>query len=293
MTAWQPHLAFPNGLGHTWPLVARDFPIAVCWAHKSANTTMLKWFLFHTQLLDRATAEYPDQFHSFWYAYSSAQPDYAEQCFRALAGPVRKLTVKVIRDPAHRVVSGFLHFVRDPAVGFRYTWADFRRWKRATGRGTEATATFVEFLRFLLDRRAAGEPIDVHVCPQWNLMQDPFVLQHIPLEELSTSLRRLEQLCGLRESPLEALSQSPHHYPSANDRPWPPDASSLPLDNKRLRALGTPSGEALLDDVTLPLIHEAFAVDYAAYSSFYKPKAHQAESAPDFQTSGRRFRRAA
>ncbi len=81
MTAWQPHLSFPNGLGHLWPRFARDFPIAVCWAHKSANTTMLEWFLFHWSLfhagfLDRATAEYPDQFHLFWHAHASAQPNH-------------------------------------------------------------------------------------------------------------------------------------------------------------------------------------------------------------------------
>jgi hypothetical protein len=271
MTAWQPHLAFPNGLGHTWPLVARDFPIAVCWAHKSANTTMLKWFLFHTGLLDRATAEYPDQFHLFWYAHSSAQPDYAEQCFRALAGPVRKLTVKVIRDPAHRVVSGFLHFVRDPKVGFRDTWANFLAWKRATGRGTAATATFVEFLRFVLDARDAGKLVDVHAQPQWNPLQDPYVRLHIPLEDLASHLHHLEQLCGLRTSPLDRLSRSPHHSPPVKGRPWPPHASSLPLDKQRLRSLGTPNGDTLLDEITRPLIRDAFAIDYTAYARFYAP----------------------
>jgi hypothetical protein len=291
MTAWQPHLAFPNGLGHTWPLVVRDFPIAVCWTHKSANTTMLKWFLFHTQLLDRATAEYPDQFHLFWYAYSSAQPDYAEQCFRALAGPVRKLTVKVIRDPARRAVSGFLHFVRDPKAGFRDTWADFMAWKRATGRGTAATATFVEFLRFVLDARDAGKMVDVHAQPQWNPLQDPYVRLHIPLEDLASHLHRLEHLCGLRTSPLDLLSRSPHHSPPAKGRPWPPHASSLPLDKKRLRSLGTPNSDTLLDEITRPLIRDAFTIDYVAYARFYAPVKDTAEQS--LLPSGYELRRAA
>ena len=279
MTAWQPHLAFPHGLGNTWPLVARDFPIAMCWTHKSANTTMLKWLLFHTRLLDEATAKYPDRFHLFWHAYTSAQPDYAEQCHHALAGPVRKLTIKVIRDPARRVISGFLHFVRDPKAGFRETWVEFMDWKRATGRSTEPTASFVDFLRFILDTRDAGKPVDLHARPQWNPFQDPFVRQHIPLEELSTSLRRLERLCGLCESPLEALSVSPHHCPPAGGRPWPADASSLPLDNDRLRILGAPNPDALLDAATLPLIHDAFAADYAAYARFYGTASTAPESA--------------
>jgi hypothetical protein len=293
MTIWQPSQEFPHGLGNTWPLVVRNFPIVICWTHKSANTTMLKWFLYHTQLLGRATAEYPDRLHLFWHAYASAQPDYAEQCFRALAGPVRKLTVKVIRDPAHRAVSGFLHFVRDPKAGFRDTWADFIAWKRATGRSAEATATFIDFLQFILDTRDAGKPVDLHARPQWNPAQDPYVRLHIPLEDLSSHLHRLEHLCGLRTSPLDRLSRSPHHSPPAKGRPWPPHASSLPLDKKRLCTLGAPDGGALLDDVTLPLIHDAFAADYAAYAAFYGNPSHQAESTDECRANGRTFGQAA
>jgi hypothetical protein len=76
MTACQPHLSFSNGLGHIWLWFARDFPIAVCWAHTSVKTTMLEWCLFHAGFLDRATAQYPHQFHLFWHAHASAQPDH-------------------------------------------------------------------------------------------------------------------------------------------------------------------------------------------------------------------------
>ncbi len=269
MTAWQPHLAFPNGLGTTCPLVERDFPIAVCWAHKSANTTMLKWFLFQTGLLEQAEREYPDQMHLFWYAHTSAQSDFADRVFRALAGPVRKLTVKVIRDPAHRAVSSFLHFVRDPEKGFRETWNQFVEWKRVTGRGVAATATFVEFLSFIRDTTAAGTLHDPHLQCQWNAAQDPCVMQHIPLEELGPRLRALEQLCGLRESPLDALSRSPHHSPPAGRRPWPANAAGMPLDRRSLKSLGGPPAGALLDATTRALVSKAFAEDYAAYDRFY------------------------
>ena len=269
MTAWQPHLAFPNGLGTTCPLVSRDFPIAVCWSHKSANTTMLKWFLFQTGLLEQADRDYPNQMHLFWYAHTSAQRDFAEQVFRALAGPARKLTVKVIRDPAQRAVSSFLHFVRDPKKGFRDTWSQFLDWKRFTGRDTAAEATFFHFLRFILDTTAAGTLHDPHLQPQWNAAQDPCVLQHIPLEELGPRLHALEQLCGLRESPLDALSQSPHHSPPRGQGSWPAHAADMPLDSTLLHRLGGPPVESFLDVTTRPLISEAFAEDYAAYDRFY------------------------
>lgn len=269
MTAWQPHLAFPNGLGAAWPLVARDFPIAVCWAHKSANTTMLKWFLFQTGLLEQAEREYPDQMHLFWHAHITARPDYGEQCFEALAGPIRRLTVKVVRDPAHRAVSSFIHFIRDPDVVFHNTWADFLDWKRAEGLAPTPDASFTQFLRFVRDSRADGAPLDHHLQPQWNQAQDPFVMQHIPLEELGPRLRALEQLCGLRESPLDALSRSPHHSPPAGRRPWPANAAGMPLDRRSLKSLGGPPAGALLDATTRALVSKAFAEDYAAYDRFY------------------------
>lgn len=269
MTAWQAHLAFPDSLGVTWPLVSHDFPVAVCWTHKAANTTMLKWFLFQLGLLDRAQAEYPDQMHLFWYALSSAQPDYADQCFRALAGPVRKLTVKVVRDPALRAVSGFLHFVRDPTHGFRETWSEFLAWKWSRGREATSTATFVDFLQFILDATAAGTLHDPHLQPQWNAAQDPFIIQHLPLEDLAPRLHRLEHLCGLKTAPLAALSESPHHSPAERCQRWPREAARLPLDPDRLESLGTPRYEALLDASTLALIGRAYAADYAAYAAFY------------------------
>jgi hypothetical protein len=269
MTPWQPSLAFPNSLGVTWPLVSPGFPIAVCWAHKSANTTMLKWFLFQIGLLERAQAEYPDQLHLFWHAHSSAQPNYADQCFRALAGPVRKLTVKVVRDPARRAVSGFLHFVRDPIDGFRETWRDFLAWKWSRGRSAAPTATFVDFLHFIIDTSAAGRLHDPHFQPQWSAAQDPFIIQHLPLEDLAAGLHELEQLCGVKASPLAALSESLHHSPPERGNRWPREAARLPLDADRLKSLGTPRYELLLDASTLALIGQAFAADYAAYAKLY------------------------
>jgi hypothetical protein len=230
---------------------------------------MLKWFLFQTGLLEQAEAEYPDHPHLFWHAHITARPDYGEQCFGALAGPIRRLTVKVVRDPAHRAVSSFIHFIRDPDVVFHDTWADFLDWKRAEGLAPTPDASFTQFLRFVRDSRADGAPLDHHLQPQWNQAQDPFVMQHIPLEELGPRLHTLERLCGLRESTLDALSQSPHHSPPAGQRPWPGDAADMPLDHMLLGSLSAPPTGVLLDATTRPLISEAFAEDYAAYDRFY------------------------
>ena len=269
MTIRQAHLAFPHGLGSAWPLVHPDFPIAICWSYKSANTTMLKWFLFQIGLLDRAQAECPDRLHLFWHAHITAMPDYGDLCCHALAESTRTTTVKIVRDPADRAVSSFLHFIRDPEEVFHDTWAAFLDWKDARSLPRTPWATFAQFLRFICDCRAAGTPLDHHLQPQWNPSQDPFVEQLIPLERLGPEIRRLERQHGLRESPLADLSQSPHHRPSVTRECWPARAADMPLDGRRMRRLGGPPTDVLLDDTTRPLIHEAFAEDYAGYGRFY------------------------
>lgn len=115
------------------PLLSPDFPIAVCWSAKAGCTTILKWFLAHNGLLEEAVS------HSRWVH------DYREQCLcvgRAYRDRCRRLfshdradkyIVKVIRDPARRAVSGYLHLLR---CEHHQTWpagAAVSRWKRETG----------------------------------------------------------------------------------------------------------------------------------------------------------------
>lgn len=94
-------------------------------------------------------------------------------------------------------------------------------------------------------------------------------MRHIPLEELGPGIRRLELLCGLQESPLDALSQSPHHSPRPTGGRWPARAADMPLTPERLWSLGGPPAGVFLDATTRSLIGEAFAEDYAAYGRFY------------------------
>ena len=46
------------------PLQQPGFPVAVCWSAKSGCTTVLKWFLAQTGLLDEALA-YNDWIHAY------------------------------------------------------------------------------------------------------------------------------------------------------------------------------------------------------------------------------------
>ncbi len=261
--------AFPDGLGNTWPLVVADFPIAVSWSRKAANTTMLKWFLYQNGWLDEAQSLYPNRMHEYWHTRVKQTSNYGALCCATLLGQTGKLTVKVVRDPGRRAVSAFLHFVRDPKAGFRGAWEAFLPWKRSQGLGDAATATFEEFLRHILAARDAGAPLDPHFEPQWNPAQDPHVRLHVPLEDIEPRIQGLERLYGLQESPFERLSESPHHNPPREGWQWPATAARLPLDSGRLRTMGIPSAEVFLDDHTRSLIRLAYREDYEGYSRFY------------------------
>jgi hypothetical protein len=261
--------AFPDGLGNTWPLVAPEFPIAVSWSRKSANTTMLKWFLYQNDWLDEAESLYPNRMHEYWHTRVKQTSGYGSLCYATLLGQTGKLTVKVVRDPGRRAVSAFLHFIRDPKSGLRAAWEAFLPWKRCQGLGDAATATFEEFLRHILAARDTGTPLDPHFEPQWNPAQDPRVLLHVPLEDIEPRIRVLERLYGLRESPFERLSKSPHHNAPRERWRWPATAAHLPLDSGRLRTMGIPSAEVFFDDHTRSLIRLAYREDYEGYSRFY------------------------
>ncbi|NBW97003.1 MAG: hypothetical protein EBR28_09790 [Planctomycetia bacterium] len=254
------------------PLLLAGFPIAVCWSAKAGCTTVLKWFLEHNGLLEEATA------HSWWvHDYREqrlcALHDYRRSCellfSQARAG---KYIVKVIRDPARRAVSGYLHLLRK---GHEAAWpagATVDRWKMESGLGGQRGISFRQFLRFLADEQARGRAIDPHFRPQFEPLQDPRVHAYIPLELLAAGLRDLECRFCLPHVDVRGLSDSFHHNPASARCHWPEAAATVPATLETLETLGTPSAEAFLDPETLASVHEVYRADYDAYGSVYPAK---------------------
>ncbi|MFM8708042.1 MAG: sulfotransferase family 2 domain-containing protein, partial [Planctomycetia bacterium] len=150
------------------PLQQPGFPVAVCWSAKSGCTTVLKWFLAQTGLLDEALA-YSRWVHDYREHKLFAARGYLRQCDRIFRRDHDDTTVvKVIRDPATRAVSSYLHFLRysrNPAslrIG-----AEVNRWKAATGLGNQPGLSFRQFLMFVANRRRHRLPCDIHVRPQY------------------------------------------------------------------------------------------------------------------------------
>jgi hypothetical protein len=257
--------------GECLPLVHPDFPVVICWRPKSACTTLLKWFLFHTGLQEESLT-YSKWPHDYREQILFASPGYSQLCIDALVAKDR-LIVKAIRDPARRVVSNFLQVIRNLSVGNISSWPDIAAWKQSMRLGDQVGLSFHQFMRYILDRRGAGHALDAHLCVQWCPIQDSRVDEFMPVENLTDELRTLERRLGLPPSPLNDLVQSVHHNVPTPANRWERGAIHAVLTPALLKQFGTPSADVFLDEETVGLIGQVYSEDYTAYGMFYDPAA--------------------
>jgi len=256
--------------GPPLPLQQPGFPVAVCWSAKSGCTTVLKWFLAQIGLLDEALA-HNEWIHAYRQDRLFAAKDYALQCARLFKHTQRNtLIIRVIRDPASRAVSSFLHLLRNQHDLEHWPDApELTRWKAAMGLARQQGLSFRQFLMYVAAKRENRGWIDPHFRPQYDEQQDSMVDTYIRLEDLSAGLRAIEDRCRLPHVDVENLSSSPHHNPASANHGWPIRASEFPADLNILHELGTPPVRAFLDAETRVLIHKVYWMDYEAYGHHY------------------------
>jgi len=252
------------------PLQQPGFPVAVYWSAKSGCTTVLKWFLTHNGLLDEARA-YSNWVHNYRHEKLFTSKGYGRQCDRLLKNSHRNTyTIKVIRDPASRAVSSFLHFVRHGHHVEQWPHAALvTQWKSEVGLEHQPGLSFRQFLMFVISQQINASVLDPHFRPQHDAQQDPYVDAYIRLEDLADGLRDVENRTGLPHVDIHQLSTSGHHNPATAHHAWPTNAAVVPADYNTLSELGTPPSEALLDAETRLLIRSAYGTDYEAYGHHY------------------------
>jgi hypothetical protein len=259
----------PPGDGSLLPLQQPGFPVVVCWSAKSGCTTVLKWFLAQTGLLDEALA-YGDWIHVYRQDKLFNSMGYALQCESLFKSSCHNtVIIKVIRDPASRAVSSFLHFLRyEHDLEHWPNAGDLTRWKGDVGLAEQQGLSFQQFLMYVAAQQVSREWTDPHFRPQYNEQQDSRVDTYLRLEDLSAGLRSIEDRCGLPHVDVEKLSSSPHHNPATADHGWPVPVAEFPVD-RSLQKLGTPPAQAFLDAKTRLLIRRAYWTDYQAYGHLY------------------------
>jgi hypothetical protein len=252
----------------TLPLMREGFPVVCFWSAKAGCTTVLKWFLQHNGLLEEAM-RHGHWLHDYRLHRLFAEPGYEQRCRRAVrADGVR--VIKVIRDPAQRAVSAYLHYLRTASSLWPGESA-LLAWKAANGLGAQPGVSFVQFVDYVLDLQRRRQPLEPHVRPQYDRAWDPHVDAYVPLENLAAGLAETERLCGLPPVDVQSLSESRHHNRPTVHQQWPCDASRFPATAETLERFGVPPAELLIDATTIPLVQAAYRADYEAYGSHYRP----------------------
>lgn len=252
------------------PLVREGFPVVCCWSPKAGCSTVLKWFLQHNGELEEAR-RYSDWIHVYRVDRLFGQPGYEQLCRRAVRSD-RFRVIKVIRDPAQRAVSAYLHYLRVE----QQDWQGSRMlatWKAEHDLGSQEGCSFHQFLQFIRDSDRFGSLWDPHLRPQYDRAWDPHVDAYIPLENLAAGLEETERICGLPHVDIQALSESVHHNRPSRQQQWPKHASTFPATSKTLDDIGVPPAAMLLDEKTIPMVRAQYAIDYRAYAEHYRLRA--------------------
>jgi len=252
------------------PLQQPDFPVAVCWSAKSGCTTVLKWFLAHTGRLQEAN-DWSTWVHAYRGHKLYTAKGYLRQCEQIFKHGRRDTSIiKVIRDPASRAVSSFLHFLRQGHdLDHWPVAAVVDQWKAAAGLEDQQGLSFRQFLLFVIAQQLQRSTLDIHFRPQYDAKHDPRVDTYIRLENLAAGLSAVEDCHGLRHVDVRQLSTSVHHNTASADHAWPTNAAEFVADHRTLDELGTPPAMAFLDAETLALIRTAYSTDYKAYGHHY------------------------
>lgn len=250
----------------TLPLVRDGFPVACCWSAKAGCTTVLKWFLMHNGLLEEAM-QHGEWLHDYRLQRLIEEPGYERRCRRAVRSDGVRV-IKVIRDPATRAVSAYLHYLRTMSEPWPGTDI-LVKWKSANGLGEQPGISFVQFLEFVLDLQRSRQLPEPHVRPQYDRVWDPHVDAFIPLEGLDAGLEETERLCNLPHVDVRSLSESRHHNRPTGQHQWPHDASHVAATSETIDQLGVPPAELLLNETTIPILQAAYQADYDAYARFY------------------------
>ena len=232
------------------PLINYFQGFGVIWSAKSACTNVLVWTLIHMGLLDRALAHdpWPHEFRDVFFIGGGSEYQKALDNVAISSLP----WLRVIRDPARRVVSSFRHALR-----YGYENANLTK---ALGRTIDAETgfSFMDFLRYLrtLESLAVGG-CNPHFCLQQHPVEK-YVLDatviNIDRMPLAQGLRAFERTLGLtwsdgQEQLYRATLKNivtnvrPGHWAARYDaaadmsedvlrsgdtvRPWPKDESFL------------------------------------------------------------------
>lgn len=196
-----------TGYGARLPHFHRNFPLILFWSQKSGCTSLANWFFYQVGLYETAM-EHNTFIHHYEFEIYINRVGYFEKVIREIAKGSKE-TVKLVRNPYKRAVSSFVSLITPPGVD-NPQWIPIREFIYSDGT-CRKPITFKHFLLYLYANGASREGLDPHHAQQYIEGEEKVVNKYIYLEDYKNEIRNLESKYGLKEAPLEVLSNSWHH----------------------------------------------------------------------------------
>ncbi|MGG3573004.1 sulfotransferase family 2 domain-containing protein [Bacillus gobiensis] len=194
------------------PLFDQKVPIILFWTPKSGCTTIIKWFFFQSEELEKAL-EYNSWVHEYYKLKYINNATHKNLVYWYLLH-AKKDTYKLVRNPYRRAVSAFLMLVNDFEPYWQEVWGTIRE-QLFNNRNSTQGLSFREFLLYLKKMGADSPSLDPHFGQQYIMGEEKFINQYIYLENFNEQIAAIEDKYGLRKSNSGELSDSPHNMSSS------------------------------------------------------------------------------
>jgi hypothetical protein len=225
-------------------LVNKDKKIMVGWTPKCACTTVCKMFFNHLGLLDEAL-----DFHPFIHQYRQRVYEPKNPVLTNYFHDDSILKFKVVRNPYRRVVSSYVHYMRDSYTEKNHP---IIAQLKQLGHKEPNNITFLDFLNYLTKVDLKKGKTEFHQEYQYDLFEIDNSLKWgyiIKIEHIKEGLRKINESYGLNLTVDGDIGES-FHYTHKNK-----DFKGIAFD-KRAKDIIVRNG----DDTTIP-----------DYKYFYNP----------------------
>ncbi|GKU80695.1 sulfotransferase family 2 domain-containing protein [Niallia sp. NCCP-28] len=240
-------------LKYKTPVYSKDFPIILFWSPKSGCTSILKWFFFQIDLLQKDIQQDP---HKYLFTFQN-QPDYRKELMEQLSeGKIA--TYKLVRNPYKRAVSSFLYTVQQDYEPLR---KEFESIKNFFNNQTDGIS-FKQFLFYIKKVGCDLESIDFHIARQYIKNEEIFVKNYIQLENFNAQIREIERHYNLKHSPLSEISNHYHHF--APKMTLTGNFAETIISKKMLEEF-IPDYKSFYDKETAELVRDIYNEDFEIY----------------------------
>ncbi|MFD6511195.1 sulfotransferase family 2 domain-containing protein [Bacillus sp. NPDC060175] len=234
-----------------------DFPLVFFWSQKGGCTSLAHWFFYQIGLFKEAI-KYNSFIHNYEYdIYKNSVPYFIQVATELQLK--EKHTYKLVRNPYKRAVSSFLSLIPPPHIKHP-EWKPIRHFLYHD-ENCNKKISFKLFLYYLKAHMKNLDAVNPHYAQQYVPDEEEFVTNYIYLENFSSEISNLENIYGLKKSPLDVLTKSWHHQSKSTI--FKGDFADVDITDSSFPRLLTYG--SFYDSETIQLVEDIFNKDFTIY----------------------------